>query len=337
MRRSIVLAVLIAVGAGSIVGARAQQNPAAIRIEKVRENLFVITGGRGTGAQSGTVAGNTTVFVTDTGVVLVDTKFGGMGQAILDQVKSVTNKPVTTIINTHSHGDHTGGNADFGRTVEFVVHHNTQLNMSRMDEFKGERSALLPTKTFGLRMSLLEGRNQIDLYHFGRAHTDGDAIIVFPALRTAVMGDLFARKWAPLVDSNNGGSMRRYPRTIANAISRITNVETVITGHGTTTVGSAPDVSFVRSNPVMTWADLQEYSEFLRDFVASVDALKRAGKTADQAVNELKLPAKYSGYNMSQSRADVQKLYEEPPLADDFVARTTSPATGAPDSMRKSE
>ena len=311
MRRLIVLTVLVVAGALSIAIVRAQQSPSDLRIEKVKDGLYIVTGGRGLGSQSGGVGGNSTVFIADTGTVLIDTKYPGLGKAILDQVKSVTSKPITTIINTHTHGDHTGGNSEFPRTVEFVAHENTKANMARMDEFKGEKAAFLPTKTYKDRMSLLGGKNPVDLYYFGPGHTDGDTVIVFPALRTAVMGDLFARKWAPLVDTNNGGSATAFPQTLAKVVSGIKNVDTVITGHSTTTMGSGAGVSFVRSNPVMTWADLQEYADFMRDFVAAADAARKAGKSVDEAVNTLKLPDRYKNYNMAQAKADVQKVYDE--------------------------
>src|SRR5262245_47033341 len=144
MRRVLVLLGLIAVAALSIAVARAQTDAAAIAIQKVAPNLFIVTGGRGSGGQSNTVSGCTTVFVTNTGVVLVDTKLPGFGKAILAQVKAVTDKPVTTIVNTHTHNDHTGGNTEFPRTVEFVTHENTKTNMANMDAFKGENAALLP-------------------------------------------------------------------------------------------------------------------------------------------------------------------------------------------------
>ena len=310
MRRLIVLTVLVVAGALSIAIVRAQQSPSDIRIEKVKDGLYVVTGGRGLGAQAGSVAGNTTVFIADSGAVLIDTKYPGLGKAILDQVKSVTSKPITTIINTHTHGDHTGGNSEFPRTVAFVAHENTKANMARMDEFKGENAAFLPAKTYKDRMSL-GGKNPVDLYYFGPGHTDGDTVIVFPALRTAVMGDLFARKWAPLVDTNNGGSATAFPQTLAKVVSGIKNVDTVITGHSTTTIGSGPGVSFERSNPVMKWADLQEYADFMRDFVAAADAARKAGKSVDEAVNTLKLPDRYKNYNLTQAKADVQKVYDE--------------------------
>ncbi len=145
MRRTVLLGVLIVVGA---IGMAAKQAtapaqgttppPPPLTTEKVRDNLFVIKGGG---------AGNTAVFVTAQGVVLVDTKLPGWGQRIMDQVRSVTDKPVTTIINTHTHGDHTGSNEFFPASVEVVAQENTKTNMEKMDAFKGEKAQFLPDKT----------------------------------------------------------------------------------------------------------------------------------------------------------------------------------------------
>ena len=307
MRRLVVLTVLVAAGALSMGVLLAQPTNGDIQIEKVKDNLYIVTGGR----QGGGIAGNTTVFIADSGVVLIDAKYAGFGKAILDQVKSVTSKPVTTIINTHSHGDHTGGNPDFPRTVEFIAHENAKANMVRMEEFKGPNAAFLPAKTFKDTMSLFSGKDRIDLRYFGPGHTNGDAVIVFPALRTVVMGDLFARKWAPFADATNGGNMTAFPQTLAKAIGAIKDVDTVITGHATTTIGSGPTVSFVRSNPVMKWSDLQEFADFTREFVAAAQAAKKAGKSADDAAKSLNLPAKYKDYNMARAAEDVRLVYEE--------------------------
>jgi glyoxylase-like metal-dependent hydrolase (beta-lactamase superfamily II) len=310
MNRPIALAGLLIVGTLAIAGAQAPQDPTALRLEKVKDGLYLITGGRGT-APGQNVSGNTTAFIGDAGVVLIDTKYPSFGTRILELVKSVTSKPVTTVINTHTHNDHTGSNPEFARTVEIIAHENTRTNMARMDEFKGPNTAFLPKRTFKDKLSLLSGKDRIDLYYFGAGHTNGDAVIVFPALRAAVMGDLFARKWAPLVDAANGGSTVAFPQTLASAVRGLKDVDTVITGHSTTTLGSGASVSFARSNPVMKWADLQEYADFLRDFVAAAGAARKAGKSVDEAVSGLKLPEKYRDYNMANAKADIQRYYEE--------------------------
>jgi len=308
MKRVTTLAVIV--GAGALSMAVAQRNVIDIQIEKVRDNLFLITGGRQMPTEGG-IAGNTTVFVADSGVVLIDTKYPGYGKIILDRVKSITNKPVTTIINTHTHGDHTGGNAEFPRTVTFVAHENTKANMARMDAFKGANAAFLPGRTYKDRMSLLSGKDRIDLYYFGRGHTDGDTVIQFPALRVLVMGDLFARKWAPLVDAMNGGSAVEFPKTLDSVLAKIKDVDTVVTGHATTTHGAGASMTFTRSNPMMKWSDLQEYDEFMHAFVTAAESAKKAGKSVDEAVKGLGLPVRFKDYDMAQAKADVQRVYDE--------------------------
>jgi glyoxylase-like metal-dependent hydrolase (beta-lactamase superfamily II) len=257
-------------------------------IEKVKDNLYMITG-----ANSG---GNTAVFITGTGVVLVDTKNPNWGQAILDQVKTVTNKPVTHIINTHTHGDHVGSNEFFPAAVEVVAHENTAANMAKMANFADPaKKFALPDKTFTDKMTVLGGAEAIDLYHFGRGHTNGDIFVVFRALRTMHAGDIFARKGTPLLDMNNGGSGVLIGETLGKAAAGIKNVDTVITGHST----------------VMTWADFQEFGEFNRAFLSAVQAAVKANKMVDQALADLKLPEKFSAYNMGGAKDNVPKIYTE--------------------------
>lgn len=232
MKRSAVLVAVVVLGALAAAAGTAQQQPPAgggrggaqfppvTPIEKVKENLYVI---RGQG-------GNTAVFVTGTGVVLVDTKVANNGQAILDQVRTVTNRPVTTIINTHTHGDHVGSNTFFPGSVEIVTHDNTRANMEKMPALKDVPTAL-PDRTYKDRLTIGRGADQIDLYHFGAGHTNGDTLVVFTAARTMHTGDPFAFKSAPIIDRNNGGSGVAYPATIEGAVSGIRNVDSVIAGH----------------------------------------------------------------------------------------------------------
>ncbi len=179
MRRSTTLTGLVGLGALAVVVASptAQQNTA--QIERVKDNLYLINGGRAAPGNESTTA----AFVTTNGVVIVDTNVPGWGQAILDQIRSVTDKPVTMIINTHTHGDHVGSNAEFPASVEVVAHENTKTSMAGMRMFQGESARYLPGRTFSDRMSLFEGEDQIDLYYFGRAHTNGDTVVAFPFLR----------------------------------------------------------------------------------------------------------------------------------------------------------
>ena len=177
--------------------------------------------------------GNTAVFVTDNGVVVVDTKNPGWGQPILDKIKELTPKPVTTIINTHTHGDHVSGNVEFPATVEVITQENTKMNMEQMKPvtgftqqqpptniFKANNGKGLPKRTFEDKMSIGSGDDRIDLYYFGRGHTNGDAWVVFRALRVMHAGDIFSGKNLPLLDANNGGSGVKIGDTLAKAAKR---------------------------------------------------------------------------------------------------------------------
>src|SRR2546428_7858688 len=144
MKRALVLSVLIAVGGLSLAAYQQPPQPAgptpgalaATKIEKVKDNLYMITGSDPTD-RSLFSGGNTGVFITDNGVVVVDTKLTGWGQVLLDRIKTVTNKPGTTIINTHTHGDHTGSNKKFPATGDVVAPEKTKANMAREEALNG--------------------------------------------------------------------------------------------------------------------------------------------------------------------------------------------------------
>jgi glyoxylase-like metal-dependent hydrolase (beta-lactamase superfamily II) len=239
--------------------------------EKVAENIYRIPG----------QGGNSAIFVRPDGVLLVDTKLANNGPAILEQIKKVTDKPVTHIINTHTHGDHTGSNAFFGATVDIVAQEKTKANMEKMPDFKS--GAGLPRETFKDHMTLFSGKQAVDLYYFGAAHTDGDAFVVFRSARVMHAGDVFAAKGIPLIDTTNGGSGVAYPDTIAKAAAGIKNVDRVITGH----------------SDVMSWQDFVDYGEFNRDFLEHARAAHGAGQTAEQAAASFKPKDKFKGYTLT--------------------------------------
>jgi glyoxylase-like metal-dependent hydrolase (beta-lactamase superfamily II) len=231
--------------------------------------------------------GNSGVYVAANGVVLVDTKNPNNGQGILDQIKTVTDKPVTHIINTHTHGDHNGSNIFFPATVEIVTHENTAANMQKMPAFQEAANKHgLPDRTFKDRMTLLSGNDSIDLYYFGAAHTNGDALVVFRNARVMHAGDMFAGKGQPLIDRPNGGSGVAYGETIQKAAGGIKNVDRVITGHST----------------VMTWQDFVDFGEFNRVFLSHARESMKMGKTPEQAMMDFKLPEKFTGYTITGGR-----------------------------------
>jgi len=196
MKRCVVLGALIGVGAVSITVAAYQQQPPqpsvdAITVDKIKDNLYVLKGG----------GGNTAVFITSKGVVVVDTKNPGWGQPIIDKIKTLTDKPVTTIINTHTHGDHVSGNVEFAPTVDVIVQENTKKHMEQANAVYGLQTTPpeniftknggrgLPKRTFKDTWTIGSGKEQIDLRYFGPAHTDGDAFVIFRDYRVMHVGD----------------------------------------------------------------------------------------------------------------------------------------------------
>ena len=303
------LVALLTVGSLSLAVTAFQQPPAGgaapaprvVEVEKLRDNLWMLKGG----------GGNTAVLVGANGVVVVDTKNPGWGQPILDKIKELTSKPVTTIINTHTHADHVSGNVEFPATVDIITHENTKLNMEKMGPvsglpppnpdiniFKENNGKGMPKRTFKDKMSLGTGSDRIDLYYFGRGHTNGDAWVVFSALRVMHAGDIFSGKNLPILDANHGGSGIAIPDSLAKAASTVKNVDTIITGHSTQ----------------MTMNDLREYADFNREFLMAVREAKKAGKSVEDVASTWKMPAKYTGYGEVQParlKSNVQVIFDE--------------------------
>ena len=312
MKRAVTLGLLMVIGALSLALNAAQQ-PAGtqsmvVEVEKLKDNLFVLRGNGG--------GGNTAVFVQANGVTVVDTKNPGWGQPILDKIRELTPKPVTRIVNTHTHGDHTSGNVAFPASVEIVTHENTKKRMQEWrpyygrtepprNVFKESGGKGMPTRTFKDRLSIGSGSDQVDLYYFGRGHTDGDAWVVFPSLRTVHAGDIFSGKNLPFLDASNGGSGVAIPDSLQKAHATLKNVDTIITGHSTQ----------------MTWADLAEWAQFNKDFLSDVQTAKKAGKSADELAASWTIPEKYKakGYvtntnpdtGRTRLKDNVTNLYKE--------------------------
>ena len=283
-----------------------QQGTKVVKIQtlNVRDILYLLTGG----------GGNTLALMRDDGVVVIDTKRPGWGRPILDAAQAVTDRPVAMIINTAADIDHTGGNVDFPSATEIVAHENTKAKMQKMDIFKGPNARFLPNRTVTDRMSLLDGPDRVELYYFGRGHTDGDLVVVFPEKHLAHFGDLFPWKGAPVIDTANGGSGVAFPQTLARAVAEIKGVTRVTTGHDeASAIPRDPDSgSAIFANPrTMKWDDLQEYADFNRDFLAAVQDAIKAGKAAAEAAATLRLPDRYSHYDMQHAAANVAAIYRE--------------------------
>jgi cyclase len=309
MKRNTVLGIVLIIGTlSSAVAAQDLRLPRIIAVDKVKDNLYVLRGG----------GGHTVVFITTTGVVVVDTMNPGWGRTILETITTLTDKPVTTLINTHGHADHVSGNVEFPATVDIIVQRNTKKNMEKMTPdstatvrrpagtiFEVNGGRRLATRTFRNKMTFGKGADEIDLYYFGRGHTNGDTWVVFPALGVVDMGDLFPDKTIPLIDAKNGGSAFEIGGTLKKGYNQIKNVDTIITGHG----------------PLMMWADLKEYIAFNEEFLDDMWRAERAGKTVADVSGSWQISQKYTGYTLADPivvRNNATLAYKEIVTANSF-------------------
>ncbi len=233
---------------------------------------------------------NTVVFVMERGVLVVDTKYAPHAPVLLDRIREVTDKPVTHVINTHSHPDHTMGNIAMPSGTEFIVHSRTAENMTR-----NEALAQIPVQTFRDRLTLFSGAEVVDLYHFGPAHTGGDILVVFRAAGVMHAGDIFKGKRVPVIVTQGGGGAIAYGETMSRAVAEIQNVTHVVTGHG----------------PVSTWQDFTDYGEFVNRIIAHARTSKTAGKDVAQAMREFSLPPKYRSYDLKDLAYAFKSVYVE--------------------------
>jgi cyclase len=236
-----------------VVYTQSQKPPGPLRIEKVKGELYMISG----------EGGNVAVYVTGEGVVLVDDMFDRNHADILAQVKSVTDKPLKYVLNTHQHDDHAGGDLKMLPIAEVIAHRNARANLTDIKQPYYEDTPGtpigLPRVTFSDEASVYLGGKEVRAKYFGRGHTNGDAIVYFPDLKTVHTGDLFLGRRAGgggaaaptrppgvniYVDYAQGGSFFEWTRTLDGALTL--DFDTVIPGHGP--VSSRDDVVKFRAD-----------------------------------------------------------------------------------------
>ena len=244
--------------------------PGISPIEHVKGNVYKIFG----------AGGNTTVFVMSDGVAIVDTKLPNNGQAILNEIRKVSDKPVTLVINTHSHPDHVGSNQFFKDqrpTVEVVAQANTAV---RMGKASGPFPANPATKQFGDTMTLGSGRDRIDLYYTGPAHTDGDAFVVFTNDKVMQMGDAMAWSMAPLIDPGSGGSAVKAADTMERLVRTVKGVDTIVEGHGY----------------IQPWQRAVDFAAFNRALVTESKRVQAAGGEPKDVVTAMIASGKHAPF-----------------------------------------
>jgi glyoxylase-like metal-dependent hydrolase (beta-lactamase superfamily II) len=228
MRRkflSIALAVIIGAALASLQALTQQQAPPALMMEKTKDDLYTIIGD----------GGNVAVLVTNEGVLLIDDKFEQDHDQIVAKVKSVTNQPIKYVISTHYHADHSGGNGKMQQMggVEIISTANSRKNILEHKQSNAPPNVVPARITFTEETSVFIGGKEVRARYFGRGHTNGDAVIYFPADRTIHTGDLMAGA-SPLIDYNGGGSLVEWAKTLDGVMKNL-DFDTVIPGHGNVT------------------------------------------------------------------------------------------------------
>jgi cyclase len=274
-----------------------------LEAKKVKNDVYVLVGGK---TVTGALASNTIIFIQSNGVTVIDTKDVGVGKLIIDKVKELTPKPIVRIINQHGHptlGDHVAGNPEFPANIEIVAHENTLANMKQApastvygpNPFVNGRG--LPNKTFTDKLTIGSGSDQIDLYYFGVAHSNGDSWIVLPKERILITGDMFPGKVLP--PYSPAGNPAVYADTLTKGYDALKDkVDIVLPGHSLQ----------------LTMKDLHEFIDFNREFVQTVSAAKAAGKSADETSSEWKIPTKFTGYFApapARVKGNVQAVYAQ--------------------------
>jgi cyclase len=224
-----------------------QAKQASNKLNKITDDLYEIEGD----------GGNVAVYITNEGVIVVDDKFEYDFNDIMAKIKSVTAQPVKYVLNTHHHGDHTGSNAQFPLTTEIISTANARKNM-----IDGKQPGA-PRVVFTDETDVYLGGKQVQMRYFGRGHTNGDAMVYFPALRVLHTGDLVAGT-SPLIDYGGGGSLKEWAATLDGAMKL--DFDTMIPGHG----------------PIAKKADMLTYRNNVEKLRTEVTGMLRQNKSRDE-------------------------------------------------------
>jgi len=248
----------------------AQQDFSTVQIQttKVADNLYMLVG----------AGGNLSLSVGDDGAFLVDDQYAPLSDKILAAIAKVTDADVRFLINTHVHGDHTGGNENIGRTGAIIVaHENVRARMST-DQFvaifnstvPASPPGALPVVTFADQINFHWNGTEIVVFHVPNAHTDGDAIVMYPAKNVIQMGDIFFNGAYPYVDVSSNGSLDGYIAAVERVLALpFLNAQTkIIPGHG----------------PLGTPADLRTFLAVLKTARERIQSAIDRGLSEDQAV-----------------------------------------------------
>ena len=243
--------------------ARAQQDfsKVEIKVTKVAGGVYMLEGS----------GGNIGVSVGEDGIVIVDDQFAPLAPKIKAALKGITDKPIKFVLNTHFHGDHTGGNVQFGTEATIIAHDNVRKRLQEGGAVGGNSvqpapKEALPVITFNDRATVHLNGEDIRAIHFPNGHTDGDSVIFFPKSNVVHMGDDFVTYGFPFVDVQNGGSISGMIAGVEKVLTMVPEDVKIIPGHG----------------PISRPADVRKFVDMLKDTRALVAKAAADGKTAEQ-------------------------------------------------------
>ena len=277
---SIQFIVLVLVTTGSALPVAGQEGTGETVIQKATEQfdnspLQTISLGNGLFVFSGD-GGNVTAIVDNGSTLLIDSGIDSRAVELNDAVFKATMRPVTRLVNTHWHFDHTGGNVFFGSSgITIVAQENVKKQLSSVQDvpFIGLRDGhypeqALPTMTYSSTRALRQGPQVLTLVNYGPAHTDGDTIIYIAPANVVVVGDILSNAFYPIIDLVSGGSIDGLILAVDRILAQTDEQTKIVPGHG----------------PVATRADLQDYRDMLVQVRQRIKVLITAGKTMDEAV-----------------------------------------------------
>ena len=263
MKRTVFLYALLAVCL-SATTARAQQrdfSKVEIKVTKVAGSVYMLEG----------AGGNIGVSVGSDGILIVDDQFAPLAEKIRAALKTLGQGKLRFVLNTHWHGDHTGGNAQFATEAAIIAHDNVRKRLATDQRIFGQKvpaspKEALPVVTFDKSLAVHFNGEEIRAIHFPHGHTDGDSVIFFTASNVVHMGDDFFAGAFPFVDIENGGDVVNLAKNVGEIIGRLPNGVKIIPGHG----------------PLSTVEDLKLYHRMLLETIETVRKQAEAGKTLEQ-------------------------------------------------------
>ena len=276
------------------VTASAQQDFSKVQIKatKVAGSVYMLEGS----------GGNIGVSVGEDGIVLVDDQFAPLAPKIKEALKQITDKPIKFVLNTHFHGDHTGGNVKFGAEAPIIAHENVRKRLAEGGKVAGNAvepapKEALPVITFNDRATVHLNGEDIRAIHFPNGHTDGDSVIFFPKSNVVHMGDDFVTYGFPFVDAQSGGTVNGMIVGVEKVLTMVPDDVKIIPGHG----------------PISTPADVRKFIDMLKDTRALVVKAASEGETVDQMKQEHLLAKYESDYGKGFIKADawIELLYAE--------------------------